>query len=198
MAGERTGPSTPTIVLIAVLATPVVLILIFWLIGSGGGDNAQAKTIPMPNLVGKGLEWAKDKAKTNGHVETHDALGRDRHWSDDKDWVVCFQDPAAGTKTDKKTKIQLAAVKLDEKCPGADQALYKRASTEMPNLKNRTGYMASKILGDKASVLYIAPDGDEVNGNLGDWRVCSQQPKSGQAFDGVPVTLLVVDYEDRC
>lgn len=200
MAGERTGPSTPTIVLIAVLATPVVLILIFWLIGSGGGDHAAAKTTPLPNLVGKGLEWAKDKAKDSDfdHVETHDALGRDRHWSDDKDWVVCFQTPDPGTPSGKKVKVALAAVKLDEKCPRNDQATYKVASTEMPDLKNRTGYMASKILGDKASVRYIAPDGDDVNGNLGDWRVCSQQPKAGQMFDGVPVTLLVVDYEDRC
>lgn len=96
MAGDRTGPSTPTIVLIAVLATPVVLILIFWLIGTGGGDSAAAKS-NLPNLVGKGLEWAKDKADTSGFgdVETHDALGRDRRWSDDKDWVVCFQTPSA-------------------------------------------------------------------------------------------------------
>ncbi len=201
MAGERTGPSTPTIVLIAVLATPVVLILIFWLIGSGGGDHAAAKTNPLPNLVGKGLEWAKDKAKNSDfdNVETHDALGRDRHWSDDKDWVVCFQTPRAGTQSGKKEKVQLGAVKLDENCPRTDQALFKPASAEMPDLRNRTGYMAGKILGDKASVRYIAKDdGDEVNGNLGDFRVCSQQPKAGDTFDGVPVTLLVVDYEDRC
>ncbi len=182
MAGERTGPSTPTIVLIAVLATPVVLILIFWMIGSGGSDTAAAKA-DLPNLVGKGLEWAKDKADTSGFgdVETHDALGRDRRWSDDKDWVVCFQTPAAGS-ADKDAKVELGAVKIDEKCPSSDQALYKVATTEMPDLKNRTAYMAGQILGEKASVRFIdKEDGDDVDGNLGDWRVCSQEPRRARS-----------------
>ncbi|GLY14096.1 hypothetical protein LWF15_34390 [Kineosporia rhizophila] len=199
MAGERTGPSTPTIVLIAVLATPVVLILIFWLIGSGGGDTAAAKA-ELPNLVGKGLEWAKDKADASGFddVETHDALGRDRRWSDDKDWVVCFQTPGAGSQ-DPEKPVELGAVQIDEKCPSSDQALYKKATTEMPDLKNRTAYMASEILGDNASVRFIdREDGDEVDGNLGDYRVCSQEPKAGETFDGVPVSMLVVEYEERC
>ncbi|GAB3264800.1 hypothetical protein [Kineosporia babensis] len=199
MAGERSGPSTPTIVLIAVLATPVVLILIFWLIGSGG-DSASANTKPLPNLVGKGLEWAKDKADQSGFgdVESHDALGRDRRWSDDKEWVVCFQTPAAGN-ADADKKVELGAVQIDEKCPASDQALYRQATTEMPDLKNRTAYMAGEILGEKASVRFIdREDGDDVNGNLGDYRVCSQEPKAGEAFDGVPVTMLVVEYEQRC
>ncbi len=198
MAGERTGPSTPTIVLIAVLATPVVLILIFWMIGSGG-DTAAAKA-ELPNLVGKGLEWAKDKADQSGFgdVESHDALGRDRRWSDDKEWVVCFQTPAAGAHGD-DVKVELGAVQIDEKCPASDQALYKVATTEMPDLKNRTAYMAREILGDKASIRFIdREDGDEVDGNLGDYRVCSQEPKAGETFDGVPVTMLVVEYEERC
>ena len=198
MAGERTGPSTPTIVLIAVLATPVVLILIFWLIGSGG-DTAAAKS-NLPNLVGKGLEWAKDKADTSGFddVETHDALGRDRRWSDDKDWVVCFQTPAPGSQ-EENVKVELGAVQIDENCPSTDQALYKAATTQMPDLKNRTAYMAGEILGDNASVRFIdTEDGDEVDGNLGDWRVCSQEPRAGETFDGVPVSMLVVPYEKRC
>ena len=199
MAGERTGPSTPTIVLIAVLATPVVLILIFWLIGSGGGDTAAAKA-ELPNLVGKGLEWAKDKADASGFEEgeTHDALGGDRRWSDDKDWLVCFQTPAAAS-ADPEKKVELGAVQIDEKCPSSDQALYQPASTEMPDLKNRTAYMAGEILGENASVRFInREDGDEVDGNLGDYRVCSQEPKAGETFDGVPVSMLVVEYEERC
>lgn len=199
MAGDRTGPSTPTIVLIAVLATPVVLILIFWLIGSGGGDTAAAKS-DLPPLVGKGLEWAKDRADKAGFddVETHDALGRDRRWSDDKEWVVCFQTPAAGA-VEENVKVEIGAVQIDEKCPSSDQALFKPASAEMPDLKNRTAYMAREILGDKASIRFIdREDGDDVDGNLGDWRVCSQEPRAGEAFDGVPVSMLVVEYEQRC
>ncbi len=69
----------------------------------------------------------------------------------------------------------------------------------MPDLKNRTAYMASEILGDNASVRFIdREDGDEVDGNLGDYRVCSQEPKAGETFDGVPVSMLVVEYEERC
>lgn len=186
-------------VLIAVLATPVVLILIFWLIGSSGGDSASAQST-LPNLVGKGLEWAKNEADDAGfgNVETHDALGRDRRWSDDKEWVVCFQTPEAGSQ-DEDADVELGVVKIDETCPSSDQAVYKQATTEMPNLKNRTAYMASQILGENASVRFIArEDGDEVDGNLGDWRVCSQEPKAGETFDGVPVTALVVPYEERC
>lgn len=96
-------------------------------------------------------------------------------------------------------KVELGAVQIDERCPSTDQALYKVATTEMPDLKNRTAYMASQILGEKASVRFFDPeDGDEVDGNLGDWRVCSQTPKAGAAFDGVPVSMSVVKYEDRC
>ncbi len=68
---KSTGPSTATIILIAVLATPVVLVVIFWLIGSGSAD---AKT-NLPDLHSKGLQWATTEAKSAGFgdIETHDA-----------------------------------------------------------------------------------------------------------------------------
>jgi hypothetical protein len=199
MPEPRSGPSTTTIVLIAVVATPVVLVLIFWLAGSGGGSSAKAGA-NLPDLRTKGLQWAQAEAKTAGFGDTqsHDALGRNRRWSDDKDWVVCFQTPAAGQQPD-GTKVKLGVVKTDERCPTKDQALYDRAGTLMPNLTNRTAYMTSQILGDNASVRYLnRKNGDEVNHGLGDWRVCAQTPKTGQTFDGVPVTTLVVPYDDRC
>ncbi len=132
MAGERTGPSTPTIVLIAVLATPVVLILIFWLIGSGGGDTAAAKA-ELPNLVGKGLEWAKDKADASGFddVETHDALGRDRRWSDDKDWVVCFQTPGAARRT-RRSRSSSGPSRSTRSAPPATRPCTRRPPPRCP------------------------------------------------------------------
>jgi hypothetical protein len=199
MAESRNGPSTSTIVLIAVLATPVVLVLIFWLAGSGGGSAAKANST-LPDLRHKGLEWAQAEAKSSGFGSTqaHDALGRNRRWHDDKEWVVCFETPAPGAQPD-GTQVKLGVVKTDERCPSRDQALYDKAVATMPDLTNRTAYMTSQILGDNASVRYLnRTNGDEIEHGLGDWRVCAQTPKTGQPFDGVPVTTLVVPYEERC
>ncbi|HST82540.1 MAG TPA: hypothetical protein VLL08_12465 [Kineosporiaceae bacterium] len=192
---KSTGPSTGTIILIAVLATPVVLVVIFWLIGSGSAD---AKS-NLPDLHSKGLQWAMSESKNAGfgEIETHDALGRDRRWRDDKEWMVCFQDPAAGSHPE-GTVVRLGVVKTEERCPSSDQGRYDRATTQMPNLVNRTAYMTTQILGPNASIRFLKKDGDEVTHGLGDWRVCGQTPKTGQRFDGLPVTTIVVPYEDGC
>jgi hypothetical protein len=190
------GPSTATIVLIAVLVTPVVLIVIFWLVGSG---SAVAKA-NLPDVRGKGLQWAQSQTKDAGfgNVETHDALGRNRRWSDDKEWQVCFEDPRPGSQPS-TAHVQFGVVKIAERCPTTDQGRYVRAVTTMPNLVNRTAYMTTKILGDNASVRFVdRGDGDDVTRDLGDWRICGQAPQPGQRFDGVPVTTLVVPYEKKC
>jgi hypothetical protein len=202
MADASNGMSRQSILLIAVLATPVVLVLIFWLAGSGGGGSSAKATATsnLPDLRTKGLQWADAQAKDAGFgdVQTHDALGRNRRWHDDKDWVVCFETPAPGAVAD-GTTVQLGVVQTDERCPSKDQALYDKAGAQMPDLTNRTAYMSSQILGNNASVRYLQRNnGDEVKRGLGDWRVCAQTPKPGQRFDGVPVTTLVVPYEQRC
>jgi beta-lactam-binding protein with PASTA domain len=193
---KSTGPSTATIILIAVLATPVVLVVIFWLIGSGSADAKSS----LPDLKSKGLQWATSEAKDAGFgdIETHDALGRDRRWRDNKEWMVCFQDPAAGSHV-QGTVVKLGVVKTEERCPSADQGRYDRAVKTMPDLTNRTAYMTEQILGPDASIRFLKrTDGEEVNHGLGDWRVCGQTPKTGQRFDGLPVTTIVVPYETRC
>jgi hypothetical protein len=201
MADANSGLNRSTIVLIAVLATPVVLVLIFWLAGSGGGGGGTAKASSnLPDLRSKGLQWAQAQAKDAGFgaTQTHDALGRNRRWHDDKEWVVCFETPGPGAVAD-GTKIKLGVVKLDERCPSKDQALYDKAGVQMPDLTNRTAYMTSQILGNNASVRYLErSNGNEVKRGLGDWRVCAQTPKAGERFDGVPVTTLVVPYAKRC
>jgi hypothetical protein len=196
MADTRSGPSTATIALIALIATPVVLFIIFWLVGSG---NANASS-NLPDLRGKGLAWAKAESKNAGFtkIESHDALGRDRGWHDDKDWLVCFESPKPGQEKSGQ-QVSLGVVKIEERCPSTDQAVYTPAVRTMPNLVGKTGFITGKILGDKASVKYLnRQNGDEVNHNLGDWRVCSQAPKAGEPFNGVPVTTLVVPYENKC
>jgi hypothetical protein len=193
---KSTGPSTATIILIAVLATPVVLVVIFWLIGSGSAD-AQSN---LPDIRSKGLQWGMTEAKNAGFddIETHDALGRDRRWRDDKDWMVCFQDPAPGSHP-QRTLVKLGVVKTEERCPTTDQGRYDPAGPTMPDLTNRTAYMTTQILGENASIRFLKrSDGDEVTNGLGDWRVCGQTPDVGERFDGVPVTTLVVPYETAC
>ncbi len=193
---KSAGPSTGAVILIAVLATPVVLVVIFWLIGSGSAD-AQSS---LPDLRSKGLQWATSESKNAGFedIETHDALGRDRRWRDDKDWMVCFQEPGAGSHP-AGTVVRLGVVKTEERCPSSDQGRYDRATKLMPDLVNRTAYMTTQILGPNASVRFLKrADGEEVTHGLGDWRVCGQTPKVGQRFDGLPVTTLVVPYETRC
>jgi hypothetical protein len=190
------GPSTATIVLIAVLATPVVLVLIFWLVGSGKADARST----LPDVRGKGLQWANAQTKDAGFgkIETHDALGRDRRWGDNKAWMVCFEDPKPGALPS-STKVTFGVVKIEERCPTTDQARYVKAVAIMPNLVNRTAYMTTKILGDDASIKFVdKSNGHEVTRSLGDWRICGQAPEPGQRFDGVPVTTLVVPYEQRC
>jgi hypothetical protein len=193
---KSTGPSTGTIILIAVLATPVVLVVIFWLIGSGSADAKSS----LPDLHAKGLQWATTEAKNAGFgdIETHDALGRDRRWRDDKEWMVCFQDPGPGSH-DQGTVVKLGVVKTEERCPTTDQGRYDPAGKTMPNLVNRTAYMTTQILGPNASIRFLKrSDGDEITRGLGDWRVCGQTPKTGERFDGLPVTTIVVEYETPC
>lgn len=193
---KSTGPNTATIILIAVLATPVVLVLIFWLIGSGSADANSN----LPDVRSKGLQWATNETKTAGFgdVETHDALGRDRRWRDDKEWQVCFQEPAAGSRA-QGTAVRLGVVKIEESCPSSDQGRYDPAKQVMPDLTNRTAYMTRQILGQNASIRFLKrEDGEEITHGLGDWRVCGQTPKIAQKFDGVPVTTIVVPYETKC
>lgn len=192
------GPSGATIALVGLIATPIVLFLVFWLVGGSGGTAA--KPVDLPNVQGKGLAWAKAEVSKAGFgsPKTYDSLGRDRSWRDDKDWQVCYETPAPGARA-KDVEVRLGVVKIEERCPAQDQGVYKPATSEMPDLTDRTAFMASKILGPDASVRYLnREDGDEVTRGLGDWRICSQSPAAGDRFDGLPVTTLVVKYEDKC
>jgi hypothetical protein len=191
------GPSGATIALVGLVATPIVLFLVFWLVG---GSSTPEAPVNLPNVQGKGLAWAKNEVDKSGFnsLQTYDSLGRDRRWRDDKDWMVCFESPAPGARA-KDVDVKLGVVKIEERCPAADQGVYTPATGEMPDLTNRTAFMASKILGPDASVRFLdREDGDEVTNNLGDWRICSQSPAAGDRFDGLPVTTLVVKYEEKC
>lgn len=93
---------------------------------SGGGSNSgggSADSWTMPDLTGKDLQTAQDaiQSLTNDGVfftTSHDATGQGRHQILDRDWQVCSEDPAPGSKITPDTKIDFAVVRADtEQCP---------------------------------------------------------------------------------
>lgn len=80
-------------------------------------DDEPAESAALPNLVGQDLQAAQDEAQAAGFyvLDDQDASGQGRLQVLDRNWVVCSQEPAAGTHpTD--TPVVLYAVKDDESC----------------------------------------------------------------------------------
>lgn len=76
----------------------------------------------MPNLAGQNLQAAQDAIQllTGSAVfftSSSDATGQGRAQVLDANWKVCAQNVAPGTAITTDTKIEFAAVKLDERCP---------------------------------------------------------------------------------
>jgi hypothetical protein len=193
---DSSGPTKASIALITILGLPVVLVLLFLVVGRI--QSGQSSTLP--DLRTKGLKWAQTRSQEAGFstVTTHDALGRDRSPRDAKAWKVCFQVPEPGDHA-RKTDVQLGVVRVSETCPTTDQGRIQKATATMPNLVNRTAYMVTVSLGEDASVRFIsAASQREITSDLGDYRICSQEPKPNEPFDGVPVKAVVVPYSANC
>lgn len=76
----------------------------------------------LPNETGKTLQAAQDDIQTvSGNplffTTSSDASGADRMQLWDRDWQVCSQTPAAGTRFTEDTDIDFSVVKLGEACP---------------------------------------------------------------------------------
>ncbi|MFE4635634.1 hypothetical protein ACFRJ1_19975 [Streptomyces sp. NPDC056773] len=73
----------------------------------------------VPNGVGQVLQAAQDNAQAAGFflLGSTDALGQSRMQVLDRNWKVCSQAPAAGTRAATSTKIVFNTVKLEETCP---------------------------------------------------------------------------------
>ena len=65
---------------------------------SRAGPVPEPPAAALPALVGKGLQAAEDEAQAAGFfaLTSHDALGQGRDQVQDREWTVCFQDPAPG------------------------------------------------------------------------------------------------------
>lgn len=154
----------------------------------------------LPNEVGKGLSYADNELQTAGFTETpHDASGRNRTPIDYGNWVVCFQSPKAGSDP-AGTAVNLGVVKTGEGCPTADQnvANPQAAGAAMPNFVGKSASTADADL-PNASITWNDVSGQgRIVINENNWRICSQSPKAGAAYNGVPVTFGVVKYGESC
>jgi hypothetical protein len=140
---------------------------------AGGGTPTSAaappakptvKTAAVPNLVGKGLQTAQDTSQAAGfyNLTSHDSLGRGRMQLLDRDWVVCFQSPAAGTTTSVDTKLDFGAVKLTEKCPSTDEKPPAKTGSTMPNFIGKGLAAARSSLPGSASITATDAAGDRM------------------------------------
>lgn len=166
---------------------------------SSGKTTGETKTVP--NFVGKGLQSAQDEAQAAGfyNLASHDSLGRDRHQILDRDWKVCAQEPAAGTKTSTDTKLDFGAVKLAETCPASDQKAPAAAGATMPNFAAKSVKSARASLDSSTSITVKDATGDGrmilVESN---WQVCTQKPAAGAKLSGQPVEFTAVKYGETC
>ncbi|AXK31574.1 hypothetical protein DVA86_01865 [Streptomyces armeniacus] len=72
----------------------------------------------LPDLTGKGLQAAQDRAQEAGFygLTSHDATGQERLQMYDRNWTVCSQEPGAGRHST-GTVVDFGAVKEGESCP---------------------------------------------------------------------------------
>jgi beta-lactam-binding protein with PASTA domain len=155
----------------------------------------------LPDLVGKGLQFAQDTAQAAGFhsLKSHDALGRDRHQILDRDWMVCFQYPKPG-KVDPATTIDFSVVKVEEKCPTSDEAAPSPtpAGAMMPDLVGKSLNVAKSALPNASLTLTDGTGQHRVVSIASNWQVCSTNPKAGQPYNGVPVAITVVKFGEAC
>jgi hypothetical protein len=194
-----------------ILTAVIGAFALFW-VTACGDDGGSASTSPqttsaeqkdaadLPNLVGKGLQSAQDAAQDAGffNLTSHDSLGRGRNQIQDRNWKVCFQTPKVGRHST-KTRIDLGAVQLEERCPAKDAATPNSGGGEMPKLTGKSVRVARLSLDSSTSMSVKDASGEDrailVESN---WKVCGQDPKAGEKLTGQPVSLTAVKFEEAC
>ncbi|MEU6654940.1 PASTA domain-containing protein [Streptomyces sp. NPDC046900] len=155
----------------------------------------------VPDFVGMGLQSAQDTAQSQGFysLASHDALGRGRMQAFDRNWKVCSQNTAAGTMVPTGTTLDFGAVKLEETCPAADEAVPSAAGGKMPNFKGKSLKAARAALDSSTSISVKDASAQDrwvlVESN---WQVCSQTPDAGTELNGQPVTFTAVKFGESC
>ncbi|MEU8482851.1 hypothetical protein [Streptomyces sp. NPDC048641] len=185
-AAPRTTPGTPTPTATTAAATP--------------SKDTAPNTASLPNMTGKGLQYAQDQAQAAGFygLTSHDALGRGRMQAFDRNWKVCSQTPAAGEHaTD--TKIDFATVKLEEECPSKDAGQPQAAGSTMPNFRGKSVKAAREALDSGYSITVNDGSGqDRIVFMESNWQICTQTPAPGTKLDGRPVKFDAVKFNEPC
>jgi beta-lactam-binding protein with PASTA domain len=161
---------------------------------------AKDETIAVPDLIGKGLQTAQDTSQAAGLyvLTSHDSLGQDRMQVLDRNWKVCFQKPAPGSKVAATTTIDLGAVKLAETCPKTDQKPPAQAGATMQDYVGKGLKAARNSLPGDASITVKDATGDRMIILESNWKVCTQDPKAGAPYTGQPVTFTAVKTDETC
>ncbi|WP_405981696.1 PASTA domain-containing protein [Streptomyces sp. NBC_00158] len=158
-----------------------------------------AKRGTLPDLVGKGLQAARDEAQAAGFhlLVSHDGLGRGRAQAFDRNWKVCFQSPGPGAaSTD--ARIDFGAVRAEESCPASDPGLPSAAAGATPDFYRKSVKAAREALPSGTGVtVKDALQGRAVRLET-NWQVCAQLPKAGSPLSGGPVELNVVQFGETC
>jgi hypothetical protein len=160
--------------------------------------------LALPDLVGKGLQQAEDEAQAAGFfaLTSHDALGQRRDQVQDREWTVCFQDPAAGSAPS-STLVDLGAVRLGETCPATDQGAVAAMDddtadgTTVPDVVGLSVAQATRSLGTDPVTLRDATGAGRSVDAARNWQVCAQEPAAGAPRGGM-VTLAVVTLAEDC
>jgi hypothetical protein len=78
--------------------------------------TTSAATVPIPNVVGKDLQFAQDTLQAAGfyNLTSHDSTGQNRLQVLDRNWVVTDQTPAAGSRVAADQRIDLGARKFTD------------------------------------------------------------------------------------
>ncbi|MGW6891056.1 PASTA domain-containing protein [Streptomyces chartreusis] len=163
--------------------------------------TTRAGTASLPNMIGKGLQFAQDQAQDAGfyNLTSHDALGRGRNQVLDRNWKVCFQTPKAGEHP-ASTRVDFATVQLEETCPATDQGTETETpGSTMPDFKGKSVKVARETLAANTSITVNDVSGEgRIVVIESNWKVCSQDPAAGTKLEGQPVTLNAVRFEESC
>ncbi|MCW5253153.1 hypothetical protein [Streptomyces sp. SHP 1-2] len=164
-------------------------------------DGRAGEDLTVPDVVGMGLQSAQDRAQETGFLAlgSHDALGRGRMQAFDRNWKVCNQTPAAGTRAPSDTRLDFGAVKLREECPAKEERAPSTDDGRMPDFRGKSVKAARHALGSSAS---LTVDDASERGRMvlveSNWRVCAQSPAAGVAANGQPVALTAVKFGESC
>ncbi len=114
--------------------------------------------IAMPDLVGMNLQEAQDALQALGSyvLDQEDASGEGRVQLLDSNWRVCSQNPVPETEMPIEATVLLAAVKLDEACPGEEPADTDPAEAEAEDKKEKEEPAEEEKPREEASDLSVA------------------------------------------